>query len=302
MKLIRNTILFLLISFSIFSQKYSKYEAIYLADSLSGFRVKQYSESLKMYDYVFNNFKVAPKLYVKASIIAIKDSQEVVAFKYLNNAINNGWKDIRTLEKEKIFVNLRGDAEWNILINKLKKNIEDMNKYYDLALQDSITRMYDKDQGIRKYIGVFVNGKPKYNNDSLLPIMQNIDSQNQTFLIDLFQKNHTHSISSEAKDMLFTLIAHCDLSTQETFLPVLDNIKKDSEEQKYTYLMIQDKILVKKGKKQKFGTQTEWNNATGKMMLLPVEDCNYAEKIRADLDIEPLSIYLRSIKIYSGCK
>ena len=177
-----------------------------------------------------------------------------------------------------------------------------MNKYYDLALQDSITRMYDKDQGIRKYIGVFVNGKPKYNNDSLLPIMQNIDSQNQTFLISLLQKNHTPSISSEAMDMLFILIAHCDLSTQETFLPVLENIKKDSEEQKYTYLMIQDKILVKKGKRQKFGTQTEWNNATGKMMLLPVEDCNYAEKIRADLDIEPLSIYLRSLKIYDGCK
>ena len=289
-------------SFSVFSQKYSKYEAIYLADSLGGFRVKQYSESLKLYDYVFNNFKISPKLYVKASTIAIKDSQKVVAFKYLNNAIDNGWKDIRTLEREKIFIHLQGNPEWIILINKLKKNIEDMNKNYDLVLQDSITRMYDKDQGIRKYIGVFVNGKPKYNNDSLLPIMQNIDSQNQHFLIGLLQKNHTPPISNEAMDMLFTLIAHCDLSTQETFLPVLDNIKKDSEEQRYTYLMIQDKILVKKGEKQKFGTQMEWNNATGKMMLLPVEDCNYAEKIRADLDIEPLSIYLRSLKIYDGCK
>ena len=301
-KIKKTILLCLLVNCSAFSQQYSKYEAMYLADSLSGFKVKQYSESLKLYDYVFNSFKISPKIYVKASIIAIKDSQNVVAFKYLNNAVDDGWRDMRYLEREKIFKNLKQLSEWDFLIHKMKNNIKNDSNNYELALQDSIVKMYDKDQGIRKYIGVFVNGKPKYNNDSLLPIMLNIDLQNQIFLTNLLHTNHIPKISNEAMDMLFILIAHCDLVTQETFLPILDKTKKESEEQKYICLMIQDKICIKQGKKQKFGTQTEWNNVTGKMMLLPVEDCTYAEKIRTELDIEPLSIYLRSIKIYEGCR
>ena len=286
------------------SQNYSKYGAIYLADSLANSKIREYHKSLNLYEYVINNFKNKYEVYVKAAIVASKANDKESVYSFLDKAIDIGWKDTFLLNNERAFGNFKNEIQWTDLRNKITLNISNTNNKYDLDLQKKIYNSYNEDQNIRNKL-VIVNGKRLYKLDSILTIMRKIDIKNQLFVHDLLTKSgfpDSNTVSLEARNMLLIMITHFDLSHQEMYLPIIHQLNTEPNIDKEVFLMIEDKILIKNGRKQKNGTQIEWNETTKKMELIPIEDCGVAEKIRTELDVQPLAIYLKSIGIKHPCK
>ena len=62
--------------------------------------------------------------------------------------------------------------------------------------------------------------------------------------------------------------------------------------------MLEDRILVRNGKKQVYGTQLHSGPDTGgKLVLAPIEDEEHVDKRRASVGLMPLKEYLKHFGI-----
>ncbi len=63
-------------------------------------------------------------------------------------------------------------------------------------------------------------------------------------------------------DALFLVIQHANLKTQEEYLPVMRESVNNGQAAPQYLAMLEDKVLVKQGKKQMYGSQIETDKDT----------------------------------------
>ncbi|NQZ74964.1 MAG: hypothetical protein HRT61_02480 [Ekhidna sp.] len=86
-------------------------------------------------------------------------------------------------------------------------------------------------------------------------------------------------IGKQANETLFVLIQHAqDVKVLETYFPLLEASAEKGESSKASAATMKDRILVRQGKKQLYGTQSRM--VDGKLALYPVEDPENLKKRR----------------------
>jgi hypothetical protein len=61
--------------------------------------------------------------------------------------------------------------------------------------------------------------------------------------------------------------------------------------------LLEDRILLKQGKKQIYGSQINTDQTTQLDYVCPLEDPDHVDKRRAEVGLEPMSAYLTRFKI-----
>jgi len=105
-------------------------------------------------------------------------------------------------------------------------------------------------------------------------------------------------VGKEASEAAFLILQHSDVTRQEKYFPVLKKAARKGDARAADVAMLEDRILVRRGKKQVYGTQVRSGPDTGgKLVLAPIEDEKHVDKRRASVGLMPLQEYLRHFGI-----
>lgn len=136
--------------------------------------------------------------------------------------------------------------------------------------------------------------------DQNLRMMQIVDekglqelSKKQVESIKPWVLQHGWDVTGQEEIYLFTIVIHADhdVEFQEHCL----NLMRTGSKNQQLMAFLEDRILVNKGMKQKYGTQVNVN-FLGMAVPEPIEDKTSVDVRRMSIGLEPLSSYLRKIE------
>ncbi|MFD2904529.1 DUF6624 domain-containing protein [Sphingobacterium anhuiense] len=164
----------------------------------------------------------------------------------------------------------------------------------EVALElDSI---FFKDQEYRKqYIQLARNGADK---NELAIASNNIriaDSLNLitvTKILDHDGWMGPQDIGMFASQGLFLVIQHANLATQEKYLPIVEEAEKNGKTFSSNLAILKDRIAVRKGQEQPYGSQGFTDKKTKKNFIYPIMDINNLDKRRAAMGLPPMVEYV----------
>ena len=287
--------LFIVMNISLMqSQTYKEF--VQKADSC--YRAKEYKMSVGYYEKAFNiEQKKATDLY-NASCSAALLKEDKKAFEWLNLAIDNGYENITYLQNERDLKPLHVKKEWEEVINKLQKKLDIIEVNYDKPVQKELLAIYEDDQEIRKdFMKIYTEkGSGHKLVDSIGKIMIYKDSLNLIKISKILDEKGwvgKDVVGAQANETLYLVIQHSPLQYQQKYLPMMREAVKKGNANSRNLAYLEDRIALREGKRQIYGSQIAINSITGKSHISPLQDPDNVDKRRAEVGLGPIANYAK---------
>ena len=272
---------------------------------------KLVSEANQLYDA--KDYKMSTELYSKAFKIESKNPNHLYngacasslagntkqAFKWLNLSIDQGWTNLKHLNSDTDLENLHSKKEWGKTIEKLEKKIELIEANYDKPLKTELLAILDEDQ---KYRIQMYETQKKFGQDSkemqeLWKITNQKDSVNLLKVRKILDEKGwvgKDKVGAQANSALFLVIQHSDLETQKKYLPMMKEAVTKGNASPGSLALLIDRIEIREGRKQIYGSQIGTNPNTQTQYILPLIDPDNVDKRRAEVGLGPISDYIKN--------
>jgi len=155
------------------------------------------------------------------------------------------------------------------------------------AIKNKLTAILDRDQ------------KTRAKGDST-QFMNYIDSCNLVqveILIAKYGWLGKSFVGAKGNGTVFLVIQHADLATQEKYLPLLQKSVEQGESRPADLALLQDRVLMRQGKKQIYGSQVVFNKTTGAQEFYPIEDEKNVNIRREKVGLQPMEEYAKHFGI-----
>lgn len=192
---------------------------------------------------------------------------------------------------------LHQDKRWKKVIEQVTKNKEKEEVNYDRPLKALLDSIYDEDQGTRVQMGEIQEkyGWDSPQMDSLWKIAGLKDSLNLleiTRILDTRGWLGASVVGKKGNSTLFLVIQHSDQKTQEKYLPMMRNAVAKGNAMASSLALLEDRVALGQGKKQVYGSQIGFFQASGENYVLPLEDPDNVDKRRAEVGLNKLEEYV----------
>ncbi|MDR0873952.1 MAG: hypothetical protein LBN27_10895 [Prevotellaceae bacterium] len=269
----------------------------YINEADAAYMDKNYEKALESFQSALK-LNLDMPLYNAACVAALAGKKEL-AFEWLNKAFEKGFYDARHLQKDNDLISLHDNPQWEKLVAIMQKKLDEIEANYDKPLQEKLLTIFADDQEIRQKFILARNkfGLPNKQVDSLAQIMRYKDSLNLIKIEEILDKYGwvgEDKVGKQASATLFLVIQHSDLATQKKYLQMLREAVKNNNASPVHLAMLEDRILVREGKKQLYGSQLDWNAELNKNVLSPLEDPDNVDNRRASVGLPPLADYLKN--------
>ena len=141
---------------------------------------------------------------------------------------------------------------------------------------------------IRSYFG-----KLSTEYKDLISSMSKQDSINQIVvlqIIDNYGWMSMNEIGKKGNSALWLVIQHAQLEIQEKYYPIMQAAVGNNKTSKTGLAYLQDRILMRQGKKQHYGTQYKIDSVSKVMKLWEIEDPENLNKRRETIGLSPMQI------------
>ncbi|MPR31800.1 DUF6624 domain-containing protein [Salmonirosea aquatica] len=126
--------------------------------------------------------------------------------------------------------------------------------------------------------------------------MRRVDSMNLPKveqILQLFGYPGKRLVGNKLSSTAWLIIQHSSLSVQEKYLPLIQQAAEQGELDKSNLALLIDRLRLKKGQKQLYGTQVH-NGPDGRPSgFEPIEDESNVNKRRTEMGLPPLEEYAR---------
>jgi tetratricopeptide (TPR) repeat protein len=279
------------------AQSYKK--LVSRADSF--YRQKDYESSLKLYKQAFVISKEDFNDLYNGACTASLTGNRRLALEWLSLSIEKGWTNAGHLKEDSDLNNLHNSKGWSKLIIKLQRITDSMEAKYDKPLKKELESIFSADQSLRyKYIAATEKSLSSPYVDSLRRAILFTDSVNLvkvTSILDTEGWPGKEKVGEKGCQALFLVIQHSDLSTQEKFLPTMRDAAKKGDLDKRLLAALEDRIAIRQGKKQIYGTQIGKNVTLDKSYVFPIEDPDNVDARRAEVNLPPIADYVKNWNI-----
>lgn len=296
---------FLIAASPLFSQTVSpKYSAL-IKKADAAWRVKNYRNAGMIFSQAFKlegKNALAYDRYNAACAWAhaeMKDSafaqlQYIVAEKMYSKyeeIIND--RDLNSLHKDK---------RWKTLIKDVQLNIEKKEAMLNKPLIAQLKTIYLDDQEHRKQMDS-INSTFGFQSKEVKDLWKTINETDSLNLIQIKQILDEQGwlgpeiVGTDGSTTIWLVIQHADQKTQEKYLPMMREAVKNGKADAGELAYLEDRVALKQGKKQKYGTQVTGNRETGIQTVSPIEDEVNVDKRRAEVGLGPLADYLKPFGI-----
>ncbi|MBL1411056.1 DUF6624 domain-containing protein [Sphingobacterium faecale] len=103
-------------------------------------------------------------------------------------------------------------------------------------------------------------------------------------------------LSDKANKAFFYTIQHADLETQIKYKHFMEEAFRSGQISNHEYAIFQDRLSVRLGKNQLFGSQTAFDNI-GNSYLYPVDNIDSIHRRRAEIGLQELELQLKQSNI-----
>lgn len=151
----------------------------------------------------------------------------------------------------------------------------------------------------RKLELIFQRDQMTRANSDSVAFRQVIDSQNVRqvlAIIDSLGWLGQSAVGARANQTLWLVIQHADIETQKRYLPLLKMSVDQRESRMIDYAYLLDRVLMRTGKKQMYGTQVV-RGASGSYEFYQIEDEANVNARRVAVGMEPIEEYAKKFGI-----
>jgi hypothetical protein len=163
------------------------------------------------------------------------------------------------------------------------------------SLSDSLIAIYKSDQSTRlAYIQAKQLNKPRA--FFLMKEMKETDLKNLKIVNAIIQKYGwlgPQNVGIDGAQGLFLVIQHADLKTQEYYLPLVRQAEKNGQILSSNLAILEDRICMRNGRKQIYGSQGFTDKETGKKYIYPIDNINKLEQRRKTMGMPPMKDYVK---------
>ena len=270
------------------------------ADSL--YRAKDFQASGETYDLAFATAEGAPgALYNAACSWALAGATDK-ALNYVQRSLAAGWTNDEWMMKDPDLRSVQDHPRFIEMLAPLVAERERREATYNKPLKARLDKIGMKDQMLRQLIGEVEAkfGRDSEEMDYYWSIMRQQDSLNEievVKIIDEYGWVGTSEVGGQANRALWLVIQHAPQDIQEKYVPLLRESVKGGESKGSHLALTEDRILMRQGKKQLYGSQVRRDNETGNYYLYPVENPHTLNERRAELGMSPIEEYIARWKI-----
>lgn len=292
-----------LIIFSIFTfaQVPAEYHVLVKqADSL--YKAKNYAESAIRYNEAFatNERKAFPNdRYNAACSWALAngtDSAFYHLFRLAESIVK--YQNYKHISTDADLKSLYTDSRWEKLLLIVKQNKDEAEKDFDKPLVELLDSIHDEDQKYRLQIDSI---NKKYGRESAeikehWKKIQFIDSINLIIVSKILDERGwlgSNFVGKNGNMTLFLVIQHADSATQVKYLPMMREAVKNGNASGGQLALLEDRIALRQGKKQIYGSQIGTDNKTGVSFVQDLDDPDNVDKRRAEVGLPPLADYVK---------
>jgi hypothetical protein len=195
---------------------------------------------------------------------------------------------------------LHSDNRWNMVIETIKINFFKKERNLDMNLVAVLDSVYIEDQLCQQlYVEIASkNGRQSEELKSFSTLMKDKYSLNQIIVKKILDERGwlgEEIIGHYGNRALFLVIQHSDLETQEKYLSMIREAVKKGNADPANLALLEDRVALRQGKKQIYGTQLAYDETTGESYVQPLEDPDNVDNRRAAIGLEKLQDYLSGV-------
>ncbi|MBF9142700.1 hypothetical protein I2I01_13715 [Hymenobacter sp. BT439] len=220
------------------------------------------------------------------------------AFAYLDRATMAGWDNPAHVKQDADLRGLHSDKRWAPMLQKLEATVAKTEANLNQPLKRELEGIYTTDQGVRSKVDSvrkkFGMKSPQW--DALMAEMRTIDERNTkrvTEIIDQYGWPGKNLVGRMGSLTAFLVIQHADAPVQQKYLPMMREAAAKGELAKGNLALLEDRVLVRQGKPQIYGSQLRTNPDTQKMEFSPIEDEAHVDERRSAVGLEPIAVYAK---------
>ncbi|MEP3371697.1 MAG: DUF6624 domain-containing protein [Maribacter dokdonensis] len=256
---------------------------------------KDFTGSAKLYEKAFklnNNVPLSDR-YNASCIYALSGNKDM-AFHHLFITANDlKWDDYNHLINDSDLKVLHSDKRWEELKSIVKQNKEEIEAHFDKDLVAELDKIYFDDQSTRNQIRSMEEkyGRNSKEMDAFWKTILKKDSINLIKVSKILDERGWPSktrIGKRGTSTLFLVIQHADQEAQEKYLPLIEKAVADNNLPKRQYAMFYDRLLLRRGERQVYGTQLAINNESKTPYVLPLEDPMNVDIRRAEMGLNTM--------------
>lgn len=299
MKKITGFILITLLLFSSCEQRNREKYNNLIAEARNLYQAGEYGNSGELYSEAFevkNEIDTLAHRYEAAQAYALAGDKDLAFEQLFKIANESKYANILQISTDKAFTTLNTDERWMSILTKVSENLKQ-----DEARLAEIATLLEIVQGNDQYYRQQLGGiQEKFGHDSKeyrghWEVIQKQDSINLikvTKILDEHGWLGWNLIGRPANNALFLVIQHADIETQEKYLPMLREAVKKGDAAPADLALLEDRIALRKGKKQIYGSQIGMDQETGEYYVSPLEDPDNVNQRRAQVGLEPIQDYI----------
>lgn len=232
--------------------------------------------------------------------LAIKpDSSFVQLFKI---AKNGNYANYDHITNDIDLASLHNDHRWKQVVEIVKSNKAKAEANLDKGLVTKLEKIHQEDQMYRQQIEG-IEKEFGWDSDEMKAHWEIINKKDSINLIEV-QKIldergwlAANIIGQKGNQTLFLVIQHSDLSTQEKYLPMMRDAVKKGNANPSQLALLEDRVALRQGKRQIYGSQIGRDKETQEYYVLPLEDPDNVDKRRAQVGLGRLQDYISNWSI-----
>jgi len=197
---------------------------------------------------------------------------------------------------------LHSDKRWTALIANVRETKERLYPNLDLSLSEELDTVFDMDTKYRMQL-VRVQTQLGANAKEVKDLTELIDKADSSNILKVSRILDEHGwlgpdiVGLDGNHALFLVVQHANLKIQEKYLPLLTEAVQKGTAQPSQLALLTDRIAVRNGKKQIFGSQIMPDPVTNKNGIFPLEDPDHVDERRAKVGLGPLADYVKQWNI-----
>lgn len=239
-------------------------------------------------------------LYLAARNLA-RSGESERAVELLTRALEEGMLLAEPLAQDTAFRRLEGDVAFSRLLERARER----EKGIDRALREELLELAEADQKhLTELTRVFrESGWDASGRDSLDVAIREKLAPIQARFREIVAEHGWPGrslVGSEGAGATWLLAQHADTGYQRELLPLLEEAVAQGEASKSNWAFLLDRVRLRRGEPQLYGTQFRWSAEEGKWVLRPVEDPENLERRRAEVGLGPIEDYVKMMKEMYG--
>ena len=207
------------------------------------------------------------------------------------------FRDDARLLLENDFVPLQTDFRWTRLLTQiqLRKTREATLRNDPLVLELEEIRRLDQWYRVKRDSIISVYGANSAGYEKFYRAWIRQDSLNCARITQILDQRGwlgPDEVGADASKAFYLVIQHAPLPVQEQYFPTMQQAVKAGKAAPADLAYLEDRILMRQGKPQRYGSQIRADKDTGAWVLHPVEDPEHLDARRASVGLGPIAEYL----------